>query len=194
MSWHTVALADVAPSAWKNGGGTTRELLAWPGPADWVFRLSVAEVQADGPFSSFEGVQRWFAVLSGAGVCLRLGATATAPVDVQVLTPASAPYCFDGALPLDCTLVGGATQDFNLMVRADQARAHMRRLAGTLQTAGAAPRTVAVWTGDRGASLWLGQQCTPVAAHTLAWQALPAGVDLDVIAPDALFMEIQPCP
>ena len=78
MSWHTVALADVAPSAWKNGGGTTRELLAWPSPADWVFRLSVAEVQADGPFSSFAGVQRWFAVLSGAGVRLRLGAAAGA--------------------------------------------------------------------------------------------------------------------
>jgi hypothetical protein len=30
MSWHTVHLADVPPSPWKNGGGTTRELLAWP--------------------------------------------------------------------------------------------------------------------------------------------------------------------
>ena len=192
MSWHTVALADVAPSAWKNGGGTTRELLAWPSPADWVFRLSVAEVQADGPFSSFAGVQRWFAVLSGAGVRLQVGAAA--PYGVQVLTSASAPFCFDGALPVDCTLIDGATQDFNLMVRTDQARAQMQRVADSLKTEGAGPRTVAVWTGEAGAALWLGQECTPVGAHTLAWQALPAGLALEVIAPDALFMEIQPCP
>ena len=192
MNWHTVALADVAPSAWKNGGGTTRELLAWPGSAEWVFRLSVAEVQADGPFSSFVGVQRWFAVLSGAGVRLRLGALA--PHEVQVLTPASSPFCFDGALPVDCTLIDGATQDFNLMVRADQARAQMQRVADSLKTEGAGPRTVAVWTGDAGAALWLGQDCTQVGAHTLAWQALPAGAALEVIALDALFMEIQPCP
>ncbi len=192
MSWHTVALADVAPSAWKNGGGTTRELLAWPGPADWVFRLSVAEVQADGPFSSFVGVQRWFAVLSGAGVRLQVGALA--PYEVHVLTSVSAPFCFDGALPVDCTLIDGATQDFNLMVRTDQARAQMQRVAGKLQTEGAGARTVAVWTGEAGAALWLGQECTPVGARTLAWQSLPAGAALEVIAADALFMEIQPCP
>lgn len=192
MSWHTVALADVAPSAWKNGGGTTRELLAWPSPADWVFRLSVAEVQADGPFSSFAGVQRWFAVLSGAGVRLRLGAAA--PYEVEVLTPASSPFCFDGALPVDCTLIDGATQDFNLMLRADQARAQMQRVTGRLQSKGTGPRTVAVWTGDAGADLWLGQECTHMGALTLAWQALPAGVSLEVIAADALFMEINLCP
>ena len=192
MSWHTVALADVVPSAWKNGGGTTRELLAWPSPADWVFRLSVAEVQADGPFSGFAGVERWFAVLSGAGVRLRLGAAA--PFGVQALTTASAPFCFDGALPVDCTLMDGATQDFNLMVRTDQARAQMQRVADSLKNEGAGPRTVAVWTGEAGAALWLGQECTPVRANTLAWQALPAGAALEVIALDALFMEIQPCP
>jgi len=192
MSWHTLALANVAPSAWKNGGGTTRELLAWPSPADWVFRMSVAEVQADGPFSSFMGVQRWFAVLSGAGVRLRLGVAA--PYEVHALTPASAPFCFDGALPLDCTLIDGASQDFNLMLRADQARAHMQRVVGSLQSEAQGVRTVAVWSGDAGAALWLGQECTQVRAHTLAWQALPGGAALKVLAANALLMEIQPCP
>ena len=203
MSWHTVALSDVAPSAWKNGGGTTRELLAWPGPADWVFRLSVAEVQADGPFSRFEGVQRWFAVLSGAGVRLCLGARATAPVDVQVLTPASAPFCFDGALPVNCTLPGGATQDFNLMLRSSQARGHMQRVSGRMQSVTPGPRTVAVWSGGAwgpygkagaGTDLWLGQEKIHLPAQTLAWQALPGGVDLKVEATDALLMELELCP
>ena len=47
MSWNLVQLADVAPQPWKNGGGTTRELLAWPDAASWRVRLSVAEVAAD---------------------------------------------------------------------------------------------------------------------------------------------------
>jgi len=192
MSWRTVALADVVPSAWKNGGGVTRELLAWPSPADWVFRLSVAEVQADGPFSCFVGVQRWFAVLSGAGVRLRIGAAA--PYEEHALTPASAPFCFEGALPVDCKLIDGITQDFNLMVRADQARAQMQRVSGSLQTVGKGPCTVAVWSGDVGAELWLGQECTHVSAQTLAWQDLPAKAVLKVMASNALLMEIDLCP
>jgi len=208
MNWNTVALADVTPSAWKNGGGITRELLAWPHPTDWVFRLSVAEVQTDGPFSRFDGVQRWFAVLSGAGVGLRVGAGvslrmgagvglrmgAMAPSEVHVLTPASSPLCFDGALPVDCTLIDGATHDFNLMVRTDQAQARMQQVAGRLQSEGTGPRTVAVWAGDAGAALWLGQECASVSAHTLAWQELPAGAAVEVIAAHALLMEIHPCP
>jgi len=192
MSWHTIALADVAPSPWKNGAGLTRELLAWPTPQDWVFRLSVAEVQADGPFSRFDGVQRWFAVLSGAGVRLRLGAAERD--DVHTLTPASNPFCFDGALPVDCTLIDGATQDFNLMLRADLARAHMQRVTGRLQSKDTAARTVAVWSGDAGAELWLGQDCTTLCPHTLAWQAMSEGAELEVLGANALWMEIRRCP
>ena len=50
---HTVALADVPAQAWRNGGGTMRELLAWPDASDWQLRVSVAEIEADGPFSAF---------------------------------------------------------------------------------------------------------------------------------------------
>jgi environmental stress-induced protein Ves len=88
------------PQPWKNGGGTTRELLAWPAAADWRVRLSVAEVAADGPFSRFEGVQRWFAVLRGAGVRLVVDGVA------HTLTAASEPLAFDGAADTQCTLLG----------------------------------------------------------------------------------------
>ena len=192
MSWRTVALADVVPSAWKNGGGVTRELLAWPSPTEWVFRMSVAEVQADGPFSNFAGVQRWFAVLSGVGVRLSIGAAA--PYEEHALITDSAPFCFDGALPVGCTLIDGATQDFNLMVRADQARAQMQRVVGSLQTEAMGPRSVAVWSGDTDAALWLDKKCTHVSANTLAWQDLPAKAVLKVMASNALLMEIDLCP
>ena len=71
MTLRLVDLAATAPQPWRNGGGLTRELLAWPGSGDWVLRVSVADIEADGPFSAFPGIDRWFTVLSGAGV--RLG-------------------------------------------------------------------------------------------------------------------------
>ena len=60
------------PQPWRNGGGLTRELLAWPSRDDWALRISVADIRADGPFSAFPGVDRWFAVLEGDGVLLAL--------------------------------------------------------------------------------------------------------------------------
>ncbi|MDP3170391.1 MAG: HutD family protein, partial [Polaromonas sp.] len=46
-----IPLEDVAPTPWRNGGGVTRELIAWPTPQDWDWRISVAEIEKDGPFS-----------------------------------------------------------------------------------------------------------------------------------------------
>ena len=43
---------DVAPQPWANGGGTTRELLV---AEDGAWRVSLAEIEQDGPFSSFPG-------------------------------------------------------------------------------------------------------------------------------------------
>ena len=56
MSWALIRLNEVAPVPWRNGGGVTRELLAWPSPGDWALRISVAEVERDGPFSRYPGV------------------------------------------------------------------------------------------------------------------------------------------
>ena len=33
--WQQIKLADTPPTLWKNGGGTTRELLAWPASQDF---------------------------------------------------------------------------------------------------------------------------------------------------------------
>ncbi len=104
----------VAPQAWRNGGGQTRELLAWPAAADWQLRISRADIAADGPFSAFEGVDRWFTVLEGAGVTLRF--TAGHAPDA-VLRKGYPPLHFDGALAPACTLLDGPTQDLNLMAR-----------------------------------------------------------------------------
>jgi environmental stress-induced protein Ves len=102
---------DVPAQRWRNGGGLTRELLAWPDAAAWQVRISVADIDADGPFSAYPGVQRWFTVLKGAGVELTVGN------DVQRLERGDAPLCFAGEAPSTCRLLDGSTQDLNLMLR-----------------------------------------------------------------------------
>lgn len=184
MNWQLLRLVDVAASPWRNGGGVTRELLAWPAAQDWRWRLSVAEVAQSGPFSRYEGVQRWFAVLQGAGVRLNVGG------QVHDLTGRSAPLCFDGALPVDCQLLEGVTQDFNLMLRAGQGAAHMRRVAGEASFVLSAASTVAVYTTNSGATVKFEQDAVRMPPHSLAWRSLPVGARLGLSAADALWMEI----
>jgi uncharacterized protein len=105
---------------WLNGGGVTRELLAWPNPQDWVLRVSVADIAASGPFSVYPGVDRWFAVLEGGA--LRLD---TAGSDSKVLSTSDPElHAFSGDAATHCTALGPLTRDFNLMAR--RARARLR--------------------------------------------------------------------
>ena len=106
-----VHLADCPFVPWRNGGGRTRELLAWPSASDWQVRVSVAEIEADGPFSPYPGIDRWFAVLGGAGVVLAL------PQGEVTLRPGSAAVAFAGEASPACRLIDGPTQDLNLMLR-----------------------------------------------------------------------------
>jgi environmental stress-induced protein Ves len=192
VSWQYVALKDVRPVPWKNGGGITHELLAWPpGLADWHWRISVAQVDADGPFSVFEGVQRWFAVLDGAGVELALGQDAA--VQTQYLTQQSEAFCFDGSLPVDCKLINGPTQDFNLMVHRTQVRAHLQRVRGALTVTVQSDAVCALWTGATGAQLGDTNRFWPVPAHTLAWMRSMHAQTLRIDSADGLYMEIVPC-
>lgn len=111
MSARTLAARSVAPQPWRNGGGRTRELLAWPSREAWRARVSLADIEADGPFSTFPGVTRWFAVVAGAGVVL------TFRDGDRSLARGDAPLAFDGADAPMCRLVDGPTRDLNLMLR-----------------------------------------------------------------------------
>ncbi len=183
-SWQVIHLDAVLPTPWRNGGGVTRELACWPDSRDWVWRMSVAEVAASGPFSRFEGVQRWFAVLGGAGVRLRIGA------QTHQLTGSSAPLCFDGASPVDCELLDGATQDFNLMQRGPRAGAAMRRIYGSHRFVLDAPKWVALYAIDSACQIVHEGAVMELPARTLAWQALPQGAMLQVSGGAALWLEV----
>lgn len=185
MTWHTVPLKDVTPTPWRNGGGMTRELVSWPDAEHWVWRLSVAEVAQGGPFSVFAGVHRWFAVLSGRGVQLSVGPHRA------VLREDSAPFEFAGNTPVDCQLLDGPTQDFNLMAR-QGVQARMIRLnapyGATLDT----PKTIAIYAGRTGAGVRFGTEVLTLTPDTLIWQPLPVGSQVQVHTEHALWMEIDP--
>lgn len=160
-----VHLKDVAPQPWRNGGGQTRELLTWPEGGDWRLRISLADIEQDGPFSAFPGVTRWFTVVHGQGVVLRFGDRA------ETLGPGSAPLRFDGGEAPDCSLIDGPTRDLNLMLRGGegvmQPVAPGRSFGGFVQHG--------LFTAVPGI-LRSGGTSTPLPAHTLAWQSKAGGV------------------
>jgi uncharacterized protein len=179
-----VHTAQVPPSPWRNGGGVTRELAAWPDSDDWTWRISVAQVAASGPFSRFDGVQRWFAVLDGNGVRLRLGG------GENILTPASAPFCFDGAQPVDCQLLGGATRDLNLMVRSDRMSARMTRVEGSRRLVARGDGVIAVYAAGAPVTLACGSETLDIPANSLAWRQVPSGAPVRIEGEQALCMEM----
>ena len=105
---------DFRQIPWKNGKGITQELAINQGAslADFDWRLSIATVSEDGPFSDFSGYWRNLFLLEGAGITLhhhnhhtdRLG---------ELLSVAS----FDGQWQTDGQLHSGPIKDFNLMTR-----------------------------------------------------------------------------
>ncbi len=65
--------ADYRRMPWKNGGGHTTEIAAFPagaGLASFVWRVSIADVLQDGPFSPFPGIDRTLVLLEGEGMRL----------------------------------------------------------------------------------------------------------------------------
>ena len=113
---------------WKNGGGTTSTLAQWPEGAglDAIgWRLSIAEVAAAGPFSSFPGIERHLAMLEGA-MELRF-AERTVRLD-----PAAPALCFAGDAAVEGQPLGGPVRDLNLMVDPQRFTARLARIAGTV--------------------------------------------------------------
>ena len=113
---------DYRRMPWKNGLGHTMQIATHPaeaGLASFVWRVSVAEVTQDGPFSPFAGVDRTLVLLTGAGMKLAGGGE---PMELR--TPFE-PLSFSGDEALNCSLVAGPVRDFNLMVRRGAARGNV---------------------------------------------------------------------
>jgi uncharacterized protein len=113
---------------WKNGAGSTVEIAAAPADAgldsfDW--RISMADIIADGPFSQFPGVDRTIAVLSGEGLSL----SHPGHERLQV-TQTSAPVRFPGDAEAKAMLLGGPVSGLNVMTRRGAFTHTVLRLGG----------------------------------------------------------------
>ncbi|EDT03464.1 protein of unknown function DUF886 [Burkholderia ambifaria IOP40-10] len=108
MSPTLIRGAALVASPWKNGGGITREVAS----CAYEWRVSIADIDRDGPFSRFDGIDRLLIVLDGAG--MTLGAGVLGEFDVA---------SFPGEAPVTAHLANGPVRVFNLMTYRGAARA-----------------------------------------------------------------------
>ncbi|MFD0020946.1 HutD family protein [Streptomyces sp. NPDC058382] len=114
---------------WKNGGGVTGEIAAAPGagPDGFDWRVSLAEVTGDGPFSVFPGVDRTLTVVRGAGMDLVVGG------EHHIVDEPYWPHDFPGDLETDGRLLAGPVLNLNVMYRRDRTSAQVAVVRGTLR-------------------------------------------------------------
>ncbi|MEZ5462560.1 HutD family protein [Dokdonella sp.] len=124
--------SDYRRTRWKNDGGWTTEIASCEdncNQTDFVWRVSIAEIESDGPFSSFPGVRRDLLMLAGNGMELDINEQAPRRLDKRFEH-----VRFEGEDSVHCRLLAGPTRDFNVMTRRDSATAevHARPINGTM--------------------------------------------------------------
>jgi environmental stress-induced protein Ves len=101
---------------WRNGGGTAWDIAEGGDREAWDWRLSLAEIARDGPFSLYPQIDRLLILLAGEGITLSLEDGPT-----QVLHPLD-DLAFPGEAAMACRLLGGPARALNLMVNRRKAR------------------------------------------------------------------------
>ena len=100
---------------WKNGKGITEEIALYPANASLdsdaiQWRLSLAPILEDGPFSLFPGLERYLALVEGKALQLDFGKK-------QVLLRRGDIYAFSGNEPVQASLPAGPVKDLGLLYR-----------------------------------------------------------------------------
>lgn len=110
---------------WKNGLGSTTEIAIFPADAkvdDFDWRVSMAQVTSDGPFSSFPGIDRSLLVLEGDGIVLDVADHETVRIDRNSI------HSFPGDQPTSATLINGPIVDLNIMSRRGRIQHRVQRI------------------------------------------------------------------
>lgn len=180
--WQKIDLNLVTPEPWRNGGGTTRMLLACPSAADWRIRCSVATVATSGPFSVFKNVNRWFSVLEGAGVSL------TIDNKTYLQTRDTGPLHFSGESQTDCTLINGETEDFNLMLQGCEGQMQLVHQQALLDVK--ANQWIAVYSHDSDTTIKSEEAVTTILKRHLSWLINTTDRTLSISSDKALWMQV----
>ena len=122
---------DYRRMRWNNGGGWTTELARFPEASDSAFdwRISIAEIESDGAFSTFPDCDRYIALLEGVGMHLRFDAAEPAELRERLRF-----VHFAGEWHTHGQLLSGPVRDFNVIVRRGAVRADVlhRPLVGPM--------------------------------------------------------------
>jgi len=134
MHVRVLRAADYRRMRWKNGGGWTTELAAQPPAGDdaaaaFDWRISIADIESDGAFSTFAGCDRWIALLEGIGMELTIDAADPVRLDQRLRFTR-----FAGEAQTRGRLLAGPVRDFNVIVRRDAFHAEVlhRPLVGPM--------------------------------------------------------------
>ncbi len=133
-----IAYAGIRPTTWRNGGGVTRQLVSGKlahaekpeasSGDDWDWRLSIAEVESEGPFSAFVGMSRILTVIEGEGLAITIDG-------VEQRLDRYMPLRFDGGAATSATLPAGPIRD----LQPDYPHRNSERAGGNRETVAGAP-------------------------------------------------------
>ncbi len=112
-----IPYGSLKSSPWKNGGGITKEIAIFPAnssltKADFIWRLSTAEVKEAGPFSLFPDFERLFTLTKGNEVLLEFTDLRRSLKNGQVLR-------FNAEVDVDIQLPSGPVEDLGLIYDPD---------------------------------------------------------------------------
>lgn len=147
---------------WKNGGGSTTEIAISPPDAgfdDFDWRISLATILADGPFSSFPGIDRSLMLVEGDSVQLTLDGAR------NVLLNAAQPMLWFPGEALVHAQVKGATTDFNVMTRRDRCRHQLEKITAPGRLVRRSATTLLFVVGDGAVLARGGGQQFALARH-----------------------------
>jgi uncharacterized protein len=138
-----IGKSSFTATPWKNGGGITHEVIRVPAtghPFRW--RVSVAHIDASGPFSDFAEYNRKMVLLRGPGLALKF-----ADGKQRELRQIGELVEFDGGLATHCELLGGSCVDLNLMVsKSIPADARVERVGEGFVVRGSADRSTLIFS------------------------------------------------
>jgi environmental stress-induced protein Ves len=187
MALHRFDRATLPAAPWKNGGGLTHEIVCQPpgaGLDNFEWRVSIALIASDGPFSAFGGVDRVITLLDGAGVRLR---SADGQVD-HVLNAALQPFAFAGEAAVVAERIDGDCADFNLMTRRATCRGDVRVLCASGAVPPAAHGLLLALRGRWQARAGDGPGHTLLPQQGLWWKASATGWQLETLDDDAALL------
>lgn len=104
--------SDFREGRWRNGRGVSWDIASDRTGEAFDWRLAIARIDSDVPFSHYPGIDRIFTLIDGAGLSLDVAGAGQLPVPERFV-----PTHFSGDADCRCTLADGPCRALNLFLR-----------------------------------------------------------------------------